>query len=305
MRKVLATFILLTISIQAGYCANATYAKMFDIVYRNDLFYSSYLFLKKSILSNGKVAPEKVNRVLDLIHPSVFIHDYDLDRFANKSTSIDYAVAVRRFFLNDFRTAKKKLITIRPSSSMFIESNYLLGLIYLTENNAQLASRHFKRCVRFADKKRRSEFKSEAYIATFKNRCIQQVSRLNFSQKNYKASIRILDYVKKTDYIWPRFLLDRAWAYYWTGENERALGSVMTYKAPLLRRFMVPEANYLRALIYYEMCYFEKSEKISQEFLKNTWRYRNVAKRVSKNKLLKLIASSRPPKSEQDQFLYY
>ena len=143
---------------------------MFDIVYRNDLYYSSYLFLKKAIQSKSSVSYEKVNTVLDLIHPSVFIHDYELDRFVSLKTKIDYAVAVRRFFLNDFNSAKRKFAAIKPSHSMFIESNYFLGLIYLTEDKAQLADRYFKRCVRFTGKKKRSEFKSEAYIKTFKNR---------------------------------------------------------------------------------------------------------------------------------------
>lgn len=290
---------------QVVYAQNTVYTKMFDIVYRNDLYYSSYLFLKKAIQSKSSVSSEKVNTVLDLIHPSVFIHDYELDRFVTTKTKIDYAVGVRRFFLNDFNSAKRKFASIEPNHSMFIESNYFLGLIYLTENKAQFADRYFKRCVRFAGKKKRSDFKSEAYIKTFKNRCIQQIARLNFSQKKYEASLKIMDYVKKTDYIWPRFLLDKAWSYYWTGQNERALGSVMTYKAPMLRRFMVPEANYLRALIYYEMCYFEKSEKIKNEFYENTWKFRKVAKKVSKNKLLSLINLSSVPNKSEDKFLYF
>lgn len=301
--KIFFTIILLSLSHTTIHAK--TYGDMFNIVHRNKLYYSSYLFLKKAIIKGNKVDDEKVNDVLDLIHPSVFIHDFELDKFVSRKTSIDYAVAVRRFFLNDFRTAKIKLSKITPEHSMFIESNYFLGLIYLTEKKDELASKYFKRCVRYADKKKRTHFKSNAYIKTFKNRCIQQVSRIAFSQKDYSASLRILDYVKKTDYIWPRFLLDRAWAYYWEGQNERALGSVMTYKAPLLKRFMVPEANYLRALIYYEMCYFEKAEKIRNEFEENTWKFRGEAKSVSTNRLLKLISTKDEPSNPKDQFLYY
>lgn len=278
---------------------------MFNIVFKNDLYYSSYLFLKKSVTNKIKIDQKKVNTVLDLVHPSVYIHDYDLDALMNKSTQLDYPVAVRRFFLNDFRGAKRKLKNIKQPHSMFIETNYLLGLIFLTENKLKLAGKYFKRCVRYSSQKKRTRFKSEAYIKTFKNRCIQQVSRLNFAQKKYKSALRILDYVKKTDYIWPRFLLDKAWAYYWTGENARALGNVMTYKAPQLRRFMVPEANYLRALIYFDMCYFEKAEKIYNEFNDNTWRFRRVAKTVSKNRLLSLIQKKSVPSRAEDQFLYY
>ncbi|MAX66965.1 MAG: hypothetical protein CME66_08515 [Halobacteriovoraceae bacterium] len=283
----------------------ATYADMFNIVFKNRLYYSSYIFVKKSIATKESLNKKAVYKVLDTIHPSVYIHDQELDKFVNLDSPLNYAVGMRRFFLNDFLTAKRKLYKIKSNHPMYIESNYLLGLIYLTEQKQKRASAHFKRCVKYVSKKRKSNLKNESYIHTFRNRCIQQIARIEFTKKNYKSTLRILDYVKKDDYIWPRFLIDRAWSYYWLGENERALGSVMTYKAPLLRRFMVPEANYLRGLIYYEMCYFEKAENIYKEFNQTTWKFRKVAQTASRNRLLKLIMLKNPPKSDANKFLYY
>lgn len=302
MKKVLLLLVIFNTTVSYG---ASTFGKMFDIVYRNELYYSSYIFLKKSVERNIKLSPAKVNRILDVIHPSVFVHDYDLDKFAGKNTQINYAVGVRRFFMNDFVESKKRLRQVSVKNPMFVESNYLLGLIYLTERKQKLALRHFNRCVKYTSIKKRTVEKSEQYIRTFRNRCIQQISRIYFAAKKHKKGLKVLDYVQKDDYIWPRFLIDRAWSYYWLGENERALGSVMTYKAPLLKRFMIPEANYLRALIYYEMCYFEKSERISKEFDRNTWRFRNIAKNASKNQLLKLIEMKNEPKKASNKFLYY
>lgn len=285
--------------------AASSYSKMFDIVFRNKLYYASYIFIKKGIERGEKISSKKSQYVIDTIHPSVFVHDYDLDRFINTKSDLDFPVALRRFFLNDFATAKRKLVRIKKNNTMYVESNYILGLIYLTENNQKRAERHFKRCVRYAATKKRSGIKTEQYISTFKNRCIQQVARISFAQKNHKKALKVLNYVRKIDYIWPRFLLDKAWSYYWTGDNERALGSVITFQAPLLQRYMVPEANYLRALIYYEMCYFEKAETIYKEFNRNTWNYRKYAKTASRNKLLSFIKSNTEPEAAGDKFLYY
>lgn len=301
MKKVMA--IIFILFGQSTFAKN--YAEMFDIVFRNKLYYSSYVFLKKAVEKDLKVDPKKVAVVLDTIHPSVFIHDEDLDEFIAKKSQIDFPVAIRRFFLNDFKTAKKKLRKLRKNSSMKLESNYILGLISLTKNKLKRASIYFKRCIRESLKKKSNTLKAESYIAILKNRCIQQLARIKFSKKKFKKAIKIYDYVKKDDYIWPKFLIDKAWAYYWMGETERALGSVMSYKAPLLRRFMVPEANYLRGLIYYELCYFEKSENIYKEFNKTTWRFRNAAKTASRNRLLKLILAKKEPRSEEDKFLYF
>jgi tetratricopeptide (TPR) repeat protein len=282
-----------------------TYADMFNVVYRNKLYYSSYVFLKKSVEINLKIKRSKSNKVMDIIHPSVFIHDPELDNLPNGRTGLDYAIGIRRFFLNDFETAEKKLKMLRKKNPMRFEASYILGLIHLRRGEYRKASTEFKRCVRLSKVKKKVSGRGEQYINTFKNRCVQQVARVSFSQKKYKESLKFLNFVEKDDYIWPRFIIDKAWNYYWNGENERALGSVMTYKAPLLRRFMTPEANYLKGLIYYEMCYYEKAEKTYKEFNRNTWKYRNVAKTASRNRLLRLILSKRIPTKKVDKFLYY
>jgi hypothetical protein len=285
--------------------AKKSYGDMFNIVFKNKLYYSSYIFLKKSVEKRERINQKKINKVMDIIHPSVFIHDFELDKFLDRKTSLDYAVGLRRFFLNDFKNAKIKFKSIKKNNPMFVETNYLLGLIYLTQNKLKLAGTYFKRCVRSSRKKRQSQLKPESYVHTFKNRCIQQIARVEFTQRKYKKALKVLNYVSKDDYIWPRFLMDKAWSYYWLGQTERALGSVMTYKAPLLRRFMIPEANYLRGLIYFEMCYFEKAENIYKEFNKTTWRFRKVARTASRNRLLRLIVTKEEPKKEADKFLYY
>ena len=300
--KLVITLILLTLSMTTF---AKSYGDMFNIVFKNKLYYSSYIFLKKSVQAKGKIEQKKINKVLDIVHPSVFIHDFELDKFIDRKTPLDYAVGLRRFFLNDFKNAKTKLKSIHKKSPMFVESNYLLGLIYLTENNLNKASTYFKRCVRNSKRKKQSDLKPESYVYTFKNRCIQQIARVEFTQKKYKKTLKVLNYVDKDDYIWPRFLMDKAWSYYWLGQTERALGSVMTYKAPLLRRFMIPEANYLRGLIYFEMCYFEKAETIYKEFNKTTWRFRKVARTASRNRLLRLIVTKKEPTKDDDRFLYY
>lgn len=297
--------LLILFSIVSAEALAKTYGDMFNIVYRNKLYYSSYLFLKKSAEKGIKVDSKKVQKVLDTIHPSVFIHDYELDELKNQRTQLDYAVGIRSFFLNDFNTAQAKLKRMRSNNPLYVESNYILGLISLTKKELKRAKSHFKKCVRYSNKKKFTSNKPESYVYTFRNRCVQQIARIDFAKKDYKKTLKILNFVKKDDYIWPRFLIDKAWSYYWLGENERALGSVMTYKAPLLRRFMVPEANYLRGLIYYEMCYFEKAENLYKEFNQKTWRFRKVAKTASRNRLLKLLVTNKEPKREGNKFLYY
>ena len=263
------------------------------------------MFLKKSLEKKLILKEQKVFKVLDTIHPSVYIHDTELDQFIKETTQLDYAVGVRRFFMNDFENAKNKLKAIKKKSSMYVEANYILGLISIREKKIKRAKNHFKRCIMHTKYKKRSRLKPQSYIYSFRNRCVQQLGRLEYTEKDYKKALRVYNLVQKDDYLWPRFLMDKAWAYYMSGENERSLGSVISYKAPLLKRFMIPEANYLRSLVYYDMCYFEKAENIYKEFNAVTWKFRNIAKTASRNKLLKLLISRKEPTTEKDKFLYF
>ena len=165
-----------------------TYADMFNVVYRNKLYYSSYVFLKKSVEINLKIKRSKSNKVMDIIHPSVFIHDPELDNLPNGRTGLDYAIGIRRFFLNDFETAEKKLKMLRKKNPMRFEASYILGLIHLRRGEYRKASTEFKRCVRLSKVKKKVSGRGEQYINTFKNRCVQQVARVSFSQKKYKVT---------------------------------------------------------------------------------------------------------------------
>ncbi len=286
--------------------APKTYRGKFNKVYKHELYYSSYYFLKKSVMAGEKRIPTgMINRVLDAIHPAVFINDPDLDKLVSTPNQIDYAVGLREFYKGNHSVALSKLIGITPKSSMFVEASYILGLIYYGKREMKNSLRYFGRCVIKANNKKANKMKTEEYRRVFRNRCIQQVARIYFEQKNYKKSLRYQRMVEKTDYIWPRFIFDMAWNYYWQKDLPRVLGVLLTFKAPVLNRYMVPEANYLRALAYYDYCYYEKVEKIYNEFDEGPWRFRKFVKRYKDpKKLIRLMSSKRSPTDERLKFLH-
>lgn len=299
-------FLLATLFIFIAFEGQAkTYSKMFNTVYRNNLQYSSFIFLKLAVLKNEKVNSTKALRILDKIHPSIYIHDENLDKLKYKKTILDYAVGVRSFFQSDYRTARNKFNSISKKHPMYLESQYLLGILSLTKRNMKKASIYFNRCVKGASLKKRISKKNDDYIQTFKNRCVQQLGRVLFTAKKFKSALKIYDSIDKKDFVWPRLILDKAWANYWLNDKQRSIGGLLTFNAPVLRRFLVPEANYLRALNYYDMCYFEKADKIIKDFNQNTWAYRNIVKNASTNKLYKMAILKKEPKSKSDKFLYY
>lgn len=274
-------------------------------LYEGGKYYASYTVLKKSITKNTKTeARILAYKLIDRIHPAVFKNDSDLNRLFNKLTPLNYAVAVRAFYLGDLRSTEKFLYHIKSDHPSFMEVSYLRGMVYYIKNDFKASTRSFKRCYLAAQDKRRNTLKTDDYIAAFQNRCIQQLSRIFFEKKDYQNSLKFLNKVTKTDFVWPRLLFDKAWNYYWTGKLPQTLGTLVSYKASYLKKFMIPEANYLRALTYYDLCYFEKAEKIYEEFLGGIYKERNLFRSMTTRDLKRIIFKSKKFKqTASDRFI--
>lgn len=280
--------------------------KSFKFVSEHKLYYTAYEMMKDLAAQNAKgVNWGEAQKVFAGIHPSVFIHDKELDSFANKRGPMDYAVAMRMFFIGRYDIASRNLDGLEPSHPMYVERSYLKGLISLIKGEQTQAGKYFSSCIRGYKHAENLKVKPEGYNRMFRNRCIQQFARLLYAQGRHKDSLKILSAVPKTDFIWPNTLLERAWSNYYLGHEPISLGILTSFKAPILQRYMNPEAHYLKALIYFEMCYFDRAKAASNEFKNITWANRHFTEKPDANKLLKLSITRKEPSQPKDKFLYF
>jgi tetratricopeptide (TPR) repeat protein len=120
-----------------------------------------------------------------------------------------------------------------------------------------------------------SKEKLEACIANSKLQgerihglCKIHLARQYFAQKDYSNALKYYDLVEKADWNWPKTLLEKAWVYYLQGETNRSLGMLATYNSPLLSSYFNTEAEVLKALNYYKLCYFSSGLEIIEKYLK-------------------------------------
>lgn len=89
-----------------------------------------------------------------------------------------------------------------------------------------------------------------------KNRCIAGVARAHYQGRNYQDADKWYARIEMRSVVWPQVLYERAWSYVAQGEYNRALGKLVTYKAPVLDWFMDSEIELLRTLSYLQMCLY-------------------------------------------------
>lgn len=204
------------------------------------------------------------------LHPALVINDTRLDNLENIPSSLDFYVAVRKLNLSQTKTAEIILDRVSKGSIHYAQSRLLRGLLHYQSNNYLAALKAFKVCAKYSQR-----LKETTLYRSLRNKCIIYASRVYFTKKKYGKSLAYLDLIKKRDYLWPRTLLDRAWAYYWNKDYGQTLGSLVTYKAPITERFILPEVFYLRSLVYYKLCYFDKSKRIYNQFEERIKFYEN------------------------------
>ncbi|MCO5141787.1 MAG: hypothetical protein M9962_01710 [Oligoflexia bacterium] len=145
---------------------------------------------------------------------------------------------------------------------------FLRGTAYLMVGAVESGINDFKACANNAESGsyRGSQTKQEAY--ELKNRCLAGIARGYYQGKNYNEAENWYERVEIKSFVWPQIQYERAWNSIARGDYNRALGRLVSYKAPGLSWFHDSEIEMLRAISYLQMCLYDDVEKESDAFMK-------------------------------------
>jgi hypothetical protein len=73
------------------------------------------------------------------------------------------------------------------------------------------------------------------------------------------AAVKYWNEVQEDSEYWLDAHFEAAWAYYMAGQYTRALGNIHTLKSPYFPRSFYPEAEILKAIVYFFNCDYEKA----------------------------------------------
>lgn len=94
-------------------------------------------------------------------------------------------------------------------------------------------------------------------------------ARKLYKEGKYAEALEGYGKIDKRAYKWPYLLLEKAWAHYNLKDYNRSLGLLVTYKAPLLSSYFLPEAEILTALSYFRMCLYDDALVVIDQFYNN------------------------------------
>lgn len=159
--------------------------------------------------------------------------------------------------------ARRLLAMVPQSSPFFPRAKYLDGLALYAMGNAPLAVESFKEVVRATNPRR----EGTVFDPKLREMAFMQLARIHYEHRqNRYANFYYSRIVRGSDQ-WLLSLFESAWAHFRLGEDERALGNLITLRSPFFRDEYFPEAMLLEAVIYYENCRYPEAQQAVELFL--------------------------------------
>ena len=185
---------------------------------------------------------------------------------------VHYVIGKNSFNRGNIRDARDFLRTVKPGNIAYPQAQYLLGLIRLGVGRVDNPKPKYEKAFEHFRNARDSismETKDER-LRTLRDMSVLGIARTHYEQaylleegdpkreKSLRAAIRLYRLIPRFSEAWPQALFERGWAHTVNNEYGKALGSLHSLEAPYFQEYFYPEANILRAIIYYYNCQWDR-----------------------------------------------
>ncbi len=251
------------------------YLRVAKYLTNSGLYYVSIPYIKEYLARTQNSRSRRLDRVVDKVVNHVGVRQFEVFpvEILTRSSSpvIRYITAKKYFRIGQYGNSLKALNGTIPRNhpikpfALFLEAS-----IFGFQKKYRSAISSYKTCVR-ETKRRMRRVKDEnqlRQLAINRDYCSIGIARIQFASGKYnRANLSYLD-LPKDSFIWPEMLFEEAWNSFYQKDYNRALGKLVTYKAPVLKSMFNPEIEVLKALSYMELCLWNDAQKAVNDFYK-------------------------------------
>ena len=151
---------------------------------------------------------------------------------------------------------------VPAGSAVAGEAGEVRGLAALAAGDDDAAQREFAALV----SPRAEAGPSDGISAARRQRAILQLARLAYARGDDASAIALYAKVSRAAPEWLDALFESSWARFRRGEDEKALGNLLTLHAPFFQGHYFPESYVLKALLLYENCRYADATRTLAEF---------------------------------------
>ncbi len=251
----------------------ARYPQLVNELINEKMYFSATPFLKEYLATTTKPSEAALENILDNLITEVGIRQFEVlpVNVLEKSNAptIRYILAKKFFRQGKYDQAIKYLEKpISESNAVKPFALLLEASILSVTGKGDKAVSLFRNCMEVSNSHLNREKDKERIWQLKINRdyCLVGIARTEFALKKHEsANSSYLD-LQKSSSIWPEILFEEAWNSFYLKDFNRTLGKLVTYKAPVFTYIFNPEIEVLKALSFMELCLWDDSKKVVEDF---------------------------------------
>jgi hypothetical protein len=229
--------------------------------------------------SVGRYTPEDLARFNNPEQRELYFHlNYLLGRYKYEHDKA-YEEAIRLFG------------KVSPQSKHYVHAQFFSGVSYVQLRKSVPAVKAFQRIETALDEGVRGvededRLRDLAYLSqarTYYSSAIKlnpETNAPSVNEEKLSAAVKYWNQIETASEYWLDALFEESWAYFMAGQYPKALGNIHTIEAPYFPGSFYPEAQILKAVIYFYNCNYEAATTVVARFNKKYIPIRDELKKV-------------------------
>jgi tetratricopeptide (TPR) repeat protein len=268
----------------------ASYA-IFSVVADNP----NHLKFKETLLWLAKLATQ-LPEPADIIERVGKYTDDQVARFDNAQQrdlywQLNYMLGRYKYRNRQYEESIRLFQRVDRNSEYYVKAQFFTGISYVQLRKSAPAVKAFQRIVNaldegvegVEDEDRMRDLAQLSMARTFYSASITldaETNAPNVDETKLSAAVKYWNGVDEASEYWLDALFEESWAYFMAGQYPKALGNIHTIESPYFPASFYPEAEVLKAVIYFTNCNYEAASTTVARFNKRFVPLRDELKKV-------------------------
>ena len=199
--------------------------------------------------------------------------DAQIARFDNKAQSglfwqLNYMMGRYKYRNRQYTEAIRLFQRVDRRSEYYVKAQFFTGVSYVQLRKSVPAVKSFQRIEKALEEgvegvEDEARMRDLAYLSmarTYYSASIRLDPETNaprVDDKHLSAAVKYWNQIDVASEYWLDALFEESWAYFMAGDYPRALGNIHTIQSPYFPHSFYPEADVLKAVIYFANCNYD------------------------------------------------